>query len=67
MKLKFHEKGKKYIENIKLDNTTVDTDVPEHAALEEAKYFNDYEMVRLAMNHEWILNEWIFWKISFEI
>ena len=29
MKLKFHEKGKNYIENIKLDNTTVDIDVPE--------------------------------------
>ena len=52
MKLKFHEKGKNYIENIKLDNTAVENDVLEHAALEEAKYFNDYEMVRLAMNHE---------------
>ena len=52
MKLKFHEKGKNYIENIKLDNTTVEIDVPEYAGLEEAKCFNDYEMARLAINHE---------------
>ena len=47
MKLKFHEKGKDYTENIKIDNTTVEIDVPKHAGIEEAKYLNDYEVVKL--------------------
>ena len=47
MKLKFHEKGKNYTENIKIDNTTVENDVPKHAGLQEAKYLNDYEVVSL--------------------
>ena len=29
---------------------TVEIDVLKHAGLEEAKYLNDYEMVRLTMN-----------------
>ena len=47
MKLKFHEKGKNYTENIKIDNTTVEIDVPKHSSLQEAKYLNDYEVVSL--------------------
>ena len=47
MKLKFQEKGKDYIEKIKIDNTTVEIDVPEHTGLQEAKYLNDYKVVRL--------------------
>ena len=47
MKLKFLENGKDYIEQIKIDNTTVEMDVPEHTGLQEAKYLNNYEMVRL--------------------
>ena len=47
MNLKFHEKGKDYIEKIKIDNTTVEIDVPKHAGLQEAKYLSDYEVVRL--------------------
>ena len=48
MKLKFHEKGKDYTENIKIDNTTVEIDVPKHAGLQEAKYLNDYRVVRMS-------------------
>ena len=47
MNLTFHEKGKNYTENIKIDNTTVEIDVPKHTGLEEVKYLNDYEVVRL--------------------
>ena len=47
MKLKFQEKGKDYIEKIKIHNTTVEIDVPEHTGLQEAKYLNDYKVVRL--------------------
>ena len=47
MKLKFQEKGKDYIEKIKIDNKSVEFDVPKHAGLEAAKYLNDYEAVRL--------------------
>ena len=47
MKLKFQEKGKDYIEKINIDNTTVEIDVPEHTGLQEAKYLNDYKVVRL--------------------
>ena len=47
MKLKFQEKGQDYVDKIKFNNKSVEFDVPKHAGLEEAKYLNDYEAVRL--------------------
>lgn len=47
MKLKFQEKGQDYVETIKVNKKSVEFDVPKHAGLEEAKYLNDYEAVRL--------------------
>lgn len=47
MNLKFQEKGQDYVEKIKINNKSVEFDVPKHAGLEEAKDLNDYEAVRL--------------------
>ena len=47
LKLKFHEKGSDYIENIKIEKKSVEFDVPQHAGLDAAKYLNDYESVSL--------------------
>ena len=47
MKLKFHEKGSDYIENIKIEKKSVELGVRRNTRKETAKYLNDYESVSL--------------------